>query len=205
MSNKTSEKTGFATAALVLGIIGVVLSFIPIINNAAFVLGALALIFAIVALVKKKSVVMAIVSLIIAVTAMVITLAMQKSFSDTLNKATDEINKNADNASGNNTDEILKNDVSVTLGEFTITNGEYGVKSSKMTVSVTNKMAEKKSFSIKIEAVNTEGDRIAEDTIYANDLGAGQSQNFDVFTLVSGDKYDALKSANFKIVSVSKV
>jgi hypothetical protein len=34
------EKTGFATAALVLGIIGVVLSFIPIINNAAFVLGA---------------------------------------------------------------------------------------------------------------------------------------------------------------------
>ena len=60
------EKTGFATAALVLGIIGIVLSFIPIINNAAFILGGLALIFAIVALAKRKGVKVAVVALVLA-------------------------------------------------------------------------------------------------------------------------------------------
>ena len=199
------EKTGFATAALVLGIIGVVLSFIPIINNAAFVLGALALIFAIVALVKKKSVATAIVSLVLAVASMGVTLAMQKSLSDTVDDASKEINKTVDDMSGNNTDAILKNDVQVDLGQFTVEEGEYGISSSKLVVTVKNKLEEKKSFSIKIEAVDADGKRIEDDTVYANDLGAGQSQDFDAFSFVSSDKYEALKAATFKIVSVSKV
>ena len=49
------KRSGFATAALVLGIIGICLSFIPILNNASFFLGILAVIFAIVALIKKAS------------------------------------------------------------------------------------------------------------------------------------------------------
>ena len=54
MEEKKVNKSGFAIAALVLGIIGIVFSFIPIINNAAFILGILAAIFAIISLVKKK-------------------------------------------------------------------------------------------------------------------------------------------------------
>jgi hypothetical protein len=65
-------------------------------------------------------------------------------------------------------------------------------------------MAEKHSFSVKIEAVDAEGKRIDEDTIYINDLGAGQAQDFDAFTLVQSDKYDVLKRATFKIVSATK-
>ena len=38
-TNQTKNHSGFGTAALVLGIIGAVLSFIPIINNVAFFLG----------------------------------------------------------------------------------------------------------------------------------------------------------------------
>ena len=55
MEEKKVNKSGFAIAALVLGIIGIVFSFIPIINNAAFILGILAAIFAIISLVKKAS------------------------------------------------------------------------------------------------------------------------------------------------------
>ena len=62
-------------------------------------------------------------------------------------------------------------------------------------------MSDKKSFSIQIEAVDTSGNRILDDTVYANDLGAGQSQDFEAFKLVSSDKIEALKSATFKIVS----
>lgn len=48
-----SKSSGFATAGLVLGIIGVCTSFIPIINNLSFVLGVLAIIFGVVAFFKK--------------------------------------------------------------------------------------------------------------------------------------------------------
>lgn len=205
MSKDTNGKSGFATAALVLGIIGVVLSFIPIINNAAFVLGALALIFAIVALVKKKSIATAVVAFVLAVASMGITLAMQKSVGDALEKAGNEISKTADDMSGNNTEDILKNDVQVDIGQFEVIEGEYGLQNSKLVVSVNNKMSEKKSFSIQIEAIDADGKRLADDTVYANDLNAGQSQDFEAFTLVQSDKYESLKAATFKVVSVSKV
>ncbi|HMS93389.1 MAG TPA: FxLYD domain-containing protein [Candidatus Saccharibacteria bacterium] len=205
MGKDINSKSGFATAALVLGIIGVVLSFIPIINNAAFVLGALALIFAIVALVKKKSIATAVAAFVLAVASMGTTLAMQKSVGDALEKVGDEISKTADDMSGNNTEDILKNDVQVDLGQFEVIESEYGLQSSKLVVSVNNKMSKKKSFSIQIEAVDADGKRLADDTIYANDLNAGQSQDFEAFTLVQSDKYESLKTATFKIVSVSKV
>lgn len=203
MSKNSNGKSGLATAALVLGIIGVVLSFIPIINNAAFVLGALALIFAIVVLIKKKSLAVAIVSIVLAVAAMGITLAMQKSFGDALDKVGDEINKSLDDSTGKNTDEILQNDLQVDLGEFTVEKGEF-IDSSKLIVSIKNKSDEQASFSINIEAVDADGKRLADDTVYSNDLGAGQSQDLEAFTLVQSTQYDALQQATFKIVSVTK-
>ena len=204
MSKENKEGSRLATAALVLGIIGVVLSFVPIINNLAFIMGGLALIFAIITLVKRKSIVTGIISLVLAVASMGITLAMQKSVGDALDKAGDEINTSIDNASGENTDDILKNDVDITLGEFTVTEGEYGIQDSKLVVTVKNKTSEKQSFSIKIEAVDADGTRIEDDTVYVNDLAAGQSQNIDAFTLVASDKYEALKAATFKVASASK-
>ena len=50
-----TKKSGFATAGLVLGIIGICLSFIPILNNASFFLGVLAVIFGLISLIKKAS------------------------------------------------------------------------------------------------------------------------------------------------------
>ena len=38
------QKKGLAIAALVLGIIGLALSFLPIINNAAFIFGVIGLV-----------------------------------------------------------------------------------------------------------------------------------------------------------------
>ncbi len=49
------EKSGFGTASLVLGIIGICTSFIPIINNLSFVLGLMGLLFAIISSIKKAS------------------------------------------------------------------------------------------------------------------------------------------------------
>lgn len=193
------KKSGFGTAGLVLGIIGICTSFIPIVNNLSFVLGLIGVILAIVSLIKKASKGQAIAGVILCILSMVITVNAQKTLSDGLN----EVSASLDKASGNSTEEVLANDVDVKLGNFEVTNGSYGTKDTKLTVNVTNKTGETKSFNLHIEAVDVSGSRINEDYVYANDLGAGQSQSFDIFKYVSSDKLNEMKNATFKIVEAS--
>lgn len=193
------KKSGFATAGLVLGIIGICTSFIPIVNNLSFVLGAIGVIFAVISLVKKASKGQAIAGVILCVLAIVITINSQKALSDSLN----EVSANLDKASGASTEEVLANDANVELGKFEVTKDSYGMTDTKLTVKVTNKTTEKKSFNFHIEAVDATGARINEDYVYANDLAAGQRQSFDIFTYVSSDKLNSMKNATFKIIEAS--
>ena len=193
------KKSGFGTASLVLGIIGVCTSFIPIVNNVSFILGLIGAIFAIISLIKKSSKGQAVAGIILCILAIVVTLSAQKALGEGLN----EVSSNLDKATGNSTEEILANDVDVQLGNFEVIEGNYGFNDTKLTVKVTNKTNEKRSFSLHIEAIDSNGSRINEDYIYANDLGSGQSQNFDIFTLVTSDKVDMMKNATFKIVEAS--
>ena len=196
---KEEKKTGFSVAAMVLGIIGICLSFIPIVNNVSFILGVLSVIFAIVSLVKKSGKAKAIVGLILGILSVVITLSLQNSWS----KSLDDVGKDLDNMTGDNTEEILKKDVDVNIGKLNITTDEYGYSDSELVVTVTNKSKEKKSFTIHIEAVDNTGKRIDDDYVYANDLNSGQTQDFKIFTLVSSEKLEQMKSAEFKIIDVS--
>lgn len=193
------KKSGFATAGLVLGIIGMCTSFIPIINNLSFVLGIIGVIFGIISLIKKADKGQSIIGIILCILAIVITINSQQALSDSLNEVSSNLNK----ATGASTEEVLKNDVNVELGEFEVTKGSYGITNTKLTVKVTNKTSEKKTFSFHIEAVDDSGIRINEDYVYANDLAAGQSQNFDIFTYVSSDKLDSMENATFKIIEAS--
>lgn len=196
---KEEKKTGFSVASMVLGIIGICLSFIPIVNNVSFILGVLSVIFAIVSLVKKSGKAKSIVGLILGILSVVITLSLQNSWS----KSLDNVGKDLDNMTGDNTEEILKKDVDVNIGKLNVTTDEYGYSDSELVVTVTNKSKEKKSFTIHIEAVDNTGKRIDDDYVYANDLNSGQTQDFKIFTLVSSEKLEQMKSAEFKIIDVS--
>lgn len=199
MANRAeTNKTGFGTASLVLGIIGICTSFIPIVNNLSFIMGLLSVIFGIIALVKKDSKGKVITSIILGILAIVITINSQKALSDSL----DTLSKELDKATGNNTEEILKNDVEVTLGKFQVTKGQYSTD-TKLVVTVKNKTTETKSFDIQVEAVDTNGSRINQDYVYANNLTAGQSQEIEIFNYVASDKLEAMKNATFKIVEAS--
>ena len=70
-------------------------------------------------------------------------------------------------------------------------------------MKITNKTDDKKSFSVQIEAVSSDGTRITTDTVYASNLNAGQSQTFDAFQFITSDKIEALKNAKFKVVEIS--
>lgn len=90
------EKSGLATAGMVLGIIGICLSLIPIINNVAFILALLGLVFGIIGIVqtkdsKKAGKGKAIAAIILAILTIILVLASQKLFSDALDGAEDAI------------------------------------------------------------------------------------------------------------------
>ncbi len=196
---KSGGNSGLASASMVIGIIGLVLSFIPLINNIAFFLGVIAVIFGVICLLKKAGNGKVIAGLVMGILAVAITLSMQKSISDGL----DEVSKDLDKMAGNSTEEVLRNDASVTLGNLKITKDKYGLTDSEMIVTVKNITKEKKSFSIHIEAVDSNGKRIDDDYVSANDLGAGQSQDFKIFTYIEDSKINDMKSATFKIVKAS--
>lgn len=197
-----TKKSGFATASLVLGIIGLCTSFIPIVNNVSFILALIGGIFAVVSLIKKASKGMAIAGLIICIITSIVVYQAQKTLSDTVNDAVDTFNNNMDMGTGEKTDEILANYADVNIGEFKATKSEYTTE-TELPVTVKNKASENKSFSIQIEAVRADGSRITSDTVYVNNLNAGQSQNFKAFEFVSSDILEEIKTATFKIVEVS--
>lgn len=192
------NKTGFGTASLVLGIIGICTSFIPIINNLSFIMGILSVIFGVIAFIRKDSKGKVITSIVLGILAIVITLNSQKALSDSL----DSVSKEWDKATGGSTEEILKNDVEVTLGNFEAIKGQYGTD-TKLVVTVKNKTSETKSFSIQVEAVDANGSRINQDYVYATNLTAGQSQDIEIFNYVTSDKLELMKNATFKIVEAS--
>lgn len=198
MSHSETQKSSLCTAGLVLGIIGVCTSFIPIINNLSFVMGILAVIFGLVSI-KKAGKGKMIATIILGILAIVITLNAQQSLSDSL----DALSEDLDTASGENTEQVLANDVDVVLGDFEATTDEYGLSDTKLTVKITNKTNETKSFSIQVEAVDANGSRINQDYVYANNLTAGQSQDFDIFQFVSSDQIEAMQNATFNIVEAS--
>ncbi len=198
MSHSETQKSSLCTSGLVLGIIGVCTSFIPIINNLSFVMGILAVIFGLVSI-KKAGKGKMIATIILGILAIVITLNAQQSLSDSL----DALSEDLDTASGENTEQVLANDVDVVLGDFEATTDEYGLSDTKLTVKITNKTNETKSFSIQVEAVDTDGSRINQDYVYANNLTAGQSQDFDIFQFVSSDQIEAMQNATFNIVEAS--
>lgn len=205
-----NQKSGFAVTALVLGIIGIVLSFIPIINTGAFILGILALIFGVVGLLTHNKKGMCIAGIIIGILAMVISFQMQSAFSKALDETTasleessNELQESLDDMTGDNTEELLGTVVDVALGEFSAEDQGYGLYDTKLPVTVTNLTEESKSFSIQVEAVDDSGNRVGTDYIYANSLGAGQSCDYDTFSLISSDDVEAYQSATFRIVEVS--
>lgn len=87
------SKSAMAITALVLGIIALITSFLPIINNLSFVLVILGVVFSIVGLVgisrgKKSGKGIAIAALVICVLSGVIVLATQSMYSAALDQAT---------------------------------------------------------------------------------------------------------------------
>lgn len=205
-----SKKTSAAAiVGLVLAVIGLLLSAVPIVNNFAFVLAVIGLVLGIIALVgikkgKASGKKIALITIVLATLAVIIVLVSQATYGAVIDGASKKINETTDRATGKKTEDLLKDDVDVALGKFTVTQGEFGTTNTELPVTVTNKRSEAKSYSIQIEALDAAGNRITDDYVYANDLGANQKQEFKLFRYVETDQVEKMKSATFRIVGVSQ-
>lgn len=209
-TDTNKPRSGFAIAALVLGIVAAATSFMPIINNASFFIALIGLILAIVAIAgirkgRNSGKGLAVAGLVLSIVAGLLVLGTQAFYSAVLDEAVDQSTQQLNKMTGDATDDILGVDVEVTIGDYSINKDQYGLVKSDLPVTVTNLLKEPASFWINIEAVDANGSRINDDTVIVNDLGAGQSTKLEAFAFVSSDDYEAMKNASFNIISVSEM
>ncbi|WEV58466.1 Ltp family lipoprotein [Bifidobacterium sp. ESL0728] len=94
--NKPEHLSAGGVTALVLGIVGTVLSFIPIVNNVAAVLGVIGVVFGVIGLFgvfrgKKRGKALTIAGVVLSIVAIVITLGMQSSASKAFDSASKSV------------------------------------------------------------------------------------------------------------------
>lgn len=205
MENKiknTNTKTGLGTASLTLGILGFLFAFIPLFGYTSFLLGLLAFNFGCIGTAKYLKKGTSVAGLILGIFAILIAVIMQFTVYNAIKGAVDDVSSGINMMSGNATDEILEKYADVSIGKFTVKESDF-LSETSLPVKIKNKSKERKSFSVKIEAIDKSGDRIKEDTLYISDLNAGQSKSDEAFTLIKSKDIKKLKKAKFKIVEIS--
>jgi hypothetical protein len=121
-----------------------------------------------------------------------------------IDKTTSDVNELISESTGGNTEQILKNELDVTFGSFTRDADFTTMTRGKLSVTIRNKGGERATYNVQVEAVDADGNRIAEDNLYIANLGAGQSVTDDAFKFVDDDDYYKLTRATFKVAGVSK-
>jgi hypothetical protein len=212
-NNVTERKSGLAIAGFIISILAILGSAIPIFNNVSFFFAVISLIFGIIGLVsirkgKRVGQGLAIATIILSVVTFVIVIATQSFYGKVADDIGNSVNESVNDYDGTNTDKLLETSVDVTIGAFAFNQGAEPAytydDTTELPVTIKNKSSEKASYSVKIEAVDANGTRVAEETLYANDLNSGQSFSDKAFKYIEESKLEAVKSATFKVLEVSK-
>jgi hypothetical protein len=211
--DKTERTSGLAIAGLIIAIFSLLMSWVPILNNVVFFFAIISLIFGVIGLrsIKKGKRVgqgLAVATILISVIAGGVVIATQAFYGKVIDDVGSSVEESVNDFDGTNTDKLLAESVDVTLGQFVFNPGaeaEYTFDdTTELPVTVKNKASEKSSYTVKIEAVDASGARIAEDTVYVTDLSPDQSIAEKAFKYVEPDKLESLKVASFKVLEVTK-
>ncbi len=204
------KTSGLGIASLVLGIVAIIGSWVPILNNFSAILAFIGLVLGIIGIVTiskskgaKSGKGVAVAGTVISIVAIVVVLATQSLYGKAIDSASESWDKSTSKATGGATEELLQNDVSVDFGAYTVEDKTY-YKTGKLTVTITNKTSEAKSFNVQLEALDSSGNRIEDGYAYASKLQGGQSTTQEIFHAMSDEKVAQFQNATFKVVSVSE-
>lgn len=194
---KTNQKlpmSSMAITSLVIGILALITSFIPIINNGSFFIALIGAVFGVVGIVgifkgKKRSKVFGIIALIVNILAMIIVLATQSMWSDSLNNVAGNPAKSTKGASEAKVGEslTLSNDLDLTVVsvEGGLTNYD-GTAVTKVVVKYVNNGNKEVSYNVyDWKAENSQGAQTSQ-TIYSSGGLTGNSENLNSGKLSAG-------------------
>lgn len=201
---KVTGRQGPAITSLVLGIVAAVFCLIPIVGMISLLLAPIGFVFGAIAWRgaakgRRSGQGKAIAGVVLAVVAGIGAIASTVAVAT----AVDGANKDLNRAFGNATEQVLAQDLGVAIGSYTAKDLGFGVTDGMLRVTLTNKSAERQSFDVKIEALTSSGTRIATDTAFVSDLGAGQSDEVALFELTSTEDAAQLTDATFHVIEAS--
>ena len=206
---KKQEPTGMYTAGFVLGIIGVVFSFIPACYWIGMILGILALIFGIIGLTRKvegykpvTATILGAISLIVSIIMMILWINVWNAAINTVLDPNlwNDLIEYSSSYSDASTEDVLNNYAKVEILGYQ--EEEDGLSDGALLVKVTNISSDRNSYSLSIEAVDEDGLRLESDDAYVESLAPGQSTTIKTFKY-SLLTLDALKSSTFRVFKAS--
>jgi len=199
-----------AITGFVIAVAALLLCFLPIINNFAFFLAFVGLVFGIIGLVRTRKgaprqglAVAAIIVSVVSGAGVLVSQAVYGAMADSVSESLDDVSGDLDKMAGDATEQVLADDVSVEIGNYKAARDEYGSATTSLPVTLTNTSDETQSYDVTVEAVDAEGNRVADDVAYVSELRAGQSETVDVFQYVEENDLDDMKSADFEVVEAS--
>lgn len=190
-------KSAAAIVGLVLGIIALVTSFLPFINNLSFVLAAIGLVFAIVGLAgalrgKKAGKGMAIASVVVNVLAVVIVLGTQSMYAAAIDDATASLTSN---------DAAATLDATAAADKYSITDEamDGDAYSTKISGILTNNTNDQLSYvQVSYNLFDADGNQIGTALANTNNLDADGTWKFEATGMTAVDKV-----ASYKLGDVS--
>ena len=211
--NSTSQPQPKSTAAivgLVLGIIGLVSSWVPIINNFAFILAGVGLVFGIVGLVgtlrgKKAGKGLAIASVVVCVVACAIVLATQSAYSKAIDEASKSVVSSSSTSStaasstdsaSSGTDSSASAAASSDADKYSIEGEEFveDTYNCKITGIYTNKSGAKQSYvQVSYTLFDADGNQIGTAFANTNNLEDGGTWKFEASTLKNAEEIASWK------------
>ena len=210
----SEEKLGcgekiFSKSSFVLGIISIVIAFVPAINYLAIVISMIAIVLGLFGLSELNRKKVAIIGIVFGIISIVVTYLIINFKQEYLFDNIRNINSEINDSENTDSEDVLKNQVDVIIGDYEQSNelveDDFYVMpyNAKLPVTLKNKSNEIKSFNISIEAIDENGNRITVDNVYVEKLRPGQSYKTETFTYSTGDMLEKLSNAKFVVLDAS--
>lgn len=181
------QKSGLATAGMVLGIIAIAGSWIPFLNIVSIIMAVLAIIFGGVALVQKRSVGKAIATVVLGVLTIIIAIVMMAAAVDSIDKAVTD-----DNEQKTSSSEQKKATERLTLDEgWTLDKSNQYMAKVIGTVSNNSDKPVNGYIQITFSALDAEGANVGDCLANANTVDANGKWKFEA--VCSGSNIDTVR------------
>ena len=199
-TKKPKKKANLALVSMILGIVALVLVWLPPVS---IILGLVAAILGIVALVKKGAKGKSITGIILGVVSFVLAVVLFVLSAIVGVGALFGIGTLLAKGQEQRRQEELNNTVDVQFDGYYFSEDEYGWIDSGLVMTVTNKGEETVDVTLTVTAYDLKGNQLDLDYIWVEELAPGDSVELEAFQVVFDDVARELRYASFMVTEKS--